>query len=132
MSQNRITVKIEPELQPTRLEDRMDVNAEIKVDVDTRFTKLAIFGIAAMAVGFIAIFLGSILFALNYPDPWYASMADADKWLRSRNAIKAVGVSLAIGIIALLLGASAFFHGRTVLGAGRLDQFATKELEVSH
>lgn len=118
MSENRIRVHIEPELTPTRLEDKRDLNAEINVAVDSHMTGLAIFGLVALVLGVLSALVGLLIFGAQYPSD------------TPRQVIKQVVLFLGAGIVLLFLGTSSFFYGRTVLGSGRLDQFATKELEV--
>lgn len=132
MSDSRINISMDPELEPERLEDRRDLNAQIDVAVDVRLTRLSVFGVVLLAVGIAAVLLGSVVFALNFPHNWYASSTDIAHFDTTRAVIKAVLISFGVGVISLLLGASAFFHGRAVLGSGHLDQFTTEQLEVTH
>ncbi|MEA3190879.1 MAG: hypothetical protein QOD77_1461 [Thermoplasmata archaeon] len=120
MSENRIRVNIQPELTPTRLEDRRDLNAEINVAVDSHMTGLAVFGVVALVLGVLSALVGLVIFGVQYPSA------------APREVIKQAVLFLGSGIVLLFLGTSSFFYGRTVLGSGRLDQFATKELEVMH
>lgn len=126
---NRIRVRVEPELQPVRYEDKMDLNSEIEVGVDTHMKGLGVAGLIAIAVGVLCVLIGAILYTVGYPEPWYANIADAD-WADSRALIERVMLLWGGGVVLLFFGTSAFFYGRTVLGSGRLDQFTTKEMEV--
>ncbi len=126
---NRIRVRLESEMQPVRYEDRMDLNSEIDVGVDTHMKGLGVAGLVAIAVGVLCVLIGSVLFTLGYPQDWYASIA-SDRWGASRALIERVVLFLGGGIVLLFFGTSAFFYGRTVLGSGHLDQFTTKEVEV--
>lgn len=129
MNENRIRVKLEPQLTPVRLEDKMDLHAEIQVAVDSHLTGLAIFGLVSLAVGILAFLAGAFMFAFGYPDPWYASFGSST-WGESRALIKGVVLFAASGVILLFLGTSTFFYGRTVLGSGSLDQFTDSDVEV--
>jgi hypothetical protein len=127
---NRIRVKLEPEMQPVRYEDRMDLNSEIDVGVDTHMKGLGVAGLVAIAAGVLCILVGAIFFILGYPQDWIASISDTGKYAASRALIERVVLFLGFGITLLFFGVSAFFYGRTVLGSGHLDQFSTKEVEV--
>ncbi|MCA1819514.1 MAG: hypothetical protein LC620_05610, partial [Halobacteriales archaeon] len=61
MSENRIRVRVEPELTPTRLEDKMDVNAEIDVGVDTHLKGLGVAGAVCVGVGFVALLAAALM-----------------------------------------------------------------------
>ncbi len=122
--ESRIRVKVDPEFTPSRLEDRRDVNAEIKVDVDAHLRGLAFVGIIFLGLGTLAMLVGALMFALGMPDKLY----DPDL---KNSYVKPMTLSLGGGVIFLLFGASAFFHGRTVVGSGRLDQFTAEGVEVS-
>ena len=125
---NRIRVKVEPEMTPIRLEDRMDLNSEIKVAVGGHLKGLAVFGLAAIAIGTVLVLAGSIYFTLGYPDLYHAT--NGYTVLESHTFMERVVEILAFGIILLFGGTSAFFYGRLVLGSGHLDQFTTQSLEV--
>lgn len=125
---NRIRVRVEPEMTPIRLEDRMDLNSEIKVAVDSHLKGLAVAGLFAITVGTLMVLAGSIYFTLGYPDLYHAS--NGYTILESHTFIERVVEVLAAGVILLFGGTSAFFYGRLVLGSGHLDQFTTQALEV--
>jgi hypothetical protein len=129
VDENRIRVRLESELTPVRLEDKMDLHAEIQVAVDSHLTGLAIFGLVALLVGILAVLVGAIMFALNYPNPWYAAFGSAH-YQESRDLIKRIVLFLAGGIVLIFVGTSTFFYGRTVLGSGSLDQFSDSNVEV--
>lgn len=122
---NRIHLRVEPQLTPVRLEDKMDVNAEIKVAVDASLTGLGVAGIILLGLGSLCVLVGSILLGLGYPSPWYASI-DSASWGESRDLIERVILFFGSGVLLLLLGTSMFFYGRTVLGSGHLDRFNTE------
>jgi hypothetical protein len=127
MTENRIRVKVEPELTPVRLEDKMDVHAEIDVGVESHLKGLGVFGAVLATVGALLIVVAAIMFAFGFPTPWYGSIDDA-----GHNAfVKAVVITAAAGVTFLFVGTSAFFYGRTVLGSGHLDQFATTAVDVA-
>ena len=126
---NRIRVRLQPEMQPVRYEDRMDLNSEIAVGVDTHMKGLSVAGLVAIAVGVLCVLIGSIMLGLGYPETWQSSITDSD-YAESRALIERVMLFLGSGIVLLFFGTSAFFYGRTVLGSGHLDQFTTKEVEV--
>lgn len=128
MSENRIRVKLEDELTPVRREERMDLNAEIKVDVDSHLKGLAVVGLVAIALGTIALLVGAVLFTLGYPDQFKGS--NGVTFEEATGFIERTVLMLTAGIILLLAGTSSFFYGRTVLGSGHVDQFVTKELEI--
>lgn len=128
---NRIRVRLEPEMQPVHYEDRRDLNSEIDVGVETQTKGLGVAGLIAIAVGVVCLIIGAVFFTLGYPEPWYASISDSD-WLESRALVERVYLFLGAGIVLLFFGTSAFFYGRTVLGSGHLDQFTTNEVEVEH
>lgn len=127
-NENRIRVRVNSEMTPTRLEDKMDLNAEIKVDVDSHLKGLAIAGIIAIALGTLAILVGAIMFTLGYPNPYHSGNGYTAQ--DSYSFVERVVEFLAGGIILLFVGTSAFFYGRLVLGSGHLDQFSTKAIEV--
>ncbi len=128
MNENRIRVRLEPEMTPVRLEDKMDLHAEIQVAVNSHLTGLAIFGMVAIAVGVLAMLVGAVYFTSGYPDKYHAtagvSIGD------SHNFIETVVLLTGSGVVLLFFGASAFFYGRTVLGSGSLDQFTDSDVEV--
>lgn len=126
MSENRIRVKVQPELTPVRLEDKMDVNAEIQVGVNTHLRGLGVAGAVCVGVGTLALLVAALMFFFGYPEPWYGPADDAGHTA----FVKAVILVGATGTVLLFFGTSAFFYGRTVLGSGHLDQFATREVEV--
>lgn len=129
MNENRIRLKLEPQLTPVRLEDKMDLHAEIQVAVDSHLTGVAFFGLACLGLGILSLLVGTIMFAFGYPNPWYSSFGQAN-WDESRALIKQVILLCASGIVLLFLGASTFFYGRTVLGSGSLDQFTDSNVQV--
>lgn len=123
-TENRIKVKVEPELTPIRLEDRMDLNSEIKVSVGSHLRGLAVVGLVGIAVGTLLVLVGSIYFTLGYPDQYHALHGYTVD--QSHAFIERVVEILAAGIILLFAGTSSFFYGRLVLGSGHLDQFSTQ------
>jgi len=127
VSENRIRVRVEPELTPVRLEDKMDLNAEIDVGVDSHLKGLGVVGIVAVALGALCLLIGSMMLGFGYPTPFKGSSADAFHNAYAKSTILFVGV----GVLLLFFGTSAFFYGRTVLGSGHLDQFATRDVEVA-
>ncbi|MFO1533195.1 MAG: hypothetical protein ABR562_05800 [Thermoplasmatota archaeon] len=126
MSENRIRVRVEPELTPTRLEDKMDVNAEIDVGVDTHLKGLGVAGAVCVGVGFVALLAAALMFLFGYPTPWYGTAADGEHVAY----VKTVVLLGASAVVFLFFGTSAFFYGRTVLGSGHMDQFATSAVEI--
>lgn len=124
MSENRIKVKVEPEMTPIRLEERMDLNSEIKVSVGSHLKGLAVVGLAAIALGTVLVLAGSIYFTTGYPDLYHAT--GGHTVAESHAFIERVVEVLAAGVILLFGGTSAFFYGRMVLGSGHLDQFSTQ------
>lgn len=128
MSENRIKVKVANDLQPVRREERMDLNAEIKVDVDSHLKGLAVAGLGLIALGTLLVLAGAIMFTMGYPDKFKA--LNGITFEQSTSFIQTIVLLLAAGIISLFVGTSSFFYGRTVLGSGHVDQFVTKELEV--
>lgn len=128
MTENRIKVRVEPEMTPIRLEDRMDLNSEIKVNVGSHLRGLAVVGLLAIALGTLLVLSGSIYFTLGYPDLYHATHGYTVT--ESHTFIERVVEVLAAGVILLFGGTSMFFYGRLVLGSGHLDQFSTQALEV--
>lgn len=124
MSENRIKVKVEPEMTPIRLEERMDLNSEIKVSVGSHLKGLAVVGLGAIALGTVLVLAGSVYFTTGYPDLYHA--AGGHTVAESHAFIERVVEILAAGVILLFGGTSAFFYGRLVLGSGHLDQFSTQ------
>ncbi|MCA1810627.1 MAG: hypothetical protein LC623_01285 [Halobacteriales archaeon] len=124
MTENRIKVKVEPEMTPIRLEDRMDLNSEIKVSVGSHLKGLAVVGLVGIALGTLLVLAGSIYFTTGYPDLYHATHGYTVQ--ESHTFIERVVEVLAAGIILLFGGTSAFFYGRLVLGSGHLDQFSTQ------
>lgn len=119
---NRIHVRMDPELVPVPVEDRrLDVKAEIQVNVQSRLTGLGVVGVVALALGAVAVVAASLLFATGYPDKYHALAGYT--LAKSHAFIETVALVGALGLVLLLWGASAFFYGRNVLGAGRLDSF---------
>ena len=126
VSENRIRVKMQPELTPVRLEEKVDVNAEIDVGVETHLKGLGVVGVVLATLGALGMVLACVLFAFGYPTPWVHDVNDD-----GANAfVKAVVISGALGVALLFVGTSLFFYGRTVLGSGSLDQYATHEVQV--
>jgi hypothetical protein len=125
---NRIRVRVEPELTPIRLNDRMDLNSEIKVAVDSHLKGLAVAGAFAIGVGTLLVLVGCIYFTFGYPNPYHSGNGYTAQ--QSYTFIERVVEILAAGVILLFGGTSAFFYGRLVLGSGHLDQFSTQALEV--
>lgn len=123
MTENRIKVKVEPEMTPIRLEDRMDLNSEIKVSVGSHLKGLAVVGLVGIALGTVLVLVGSIYFTTGYPDLYHATRGYTVA--ESHDFIERVVEILAAGVILLFGGTSAFFYGRLVLGSGHLDQFST-------
>ncbi|MHB8634471.1 MAG: hypothetical protein ACYDBQ_11005 [Thermoplasmatota archaeon] len=123
---NRISVRMEPQLTPVRLEDKMDLNAEIKVAVDSHLTGLGMAGLIGIFAGILALVAGLLTFILSYPERWYAVIGTAD-YDTSRNLIKTVVGLTGAGVVLLFVGTSMFFYGRTVLGSGHLDRFTMEE-----
>jgi hypothetical protein len=124
MTENRIKVKVEPEMTPIRLEDRMDLNSEIKVAVGSHLKGLAVVGLVAIALGTLLVLAGSVYFTLGYPNLYHAWNGYTVQ--ESHTFIERVVEVLAAGVILLFGGTSAFFYGRLVLGSGHLDQFSTQ------
>lgn len=120
---NRISLRMEPQLTPVRLEDKVDVNAEIKVAVDSHLTGLGVGGIACIFLGVLSLLVGMMVFAYAFPEHWRGSADD----LAHYSYVKSVAGLVGLGIVLLFLGTSMFFYGRTVLGSGRLDQFSMQE-----
>jgi len=120
---NRIHVRIDPELMPVR-EGRLDLNAEIAVQVRSRLTPLGIAGVVTIGLGVAALVAGLLVFLATYPEDWYTN---ASGWAQSRRIIERIVLLFSGGIVALFLGTSMFFYGRTVLGAGTLDQFQSQQ-----
>lgn len=118
LDDNRIRVKFQPELTPVRLQDRMDVKAEIDVGVDTHLKGVGVAGAVAAGTGLLAILVALTMLAFGYPYP-------------DLSFVKSVVLLAAAGVILLFLGASAFFYGRTVLGSGHLDEFSTTDVPVA-
>ncbi|HUR60834.1 MAG TPA: hypothetical protein VM286_00525 [Candidatus Thermoplasmatota archaeon] len=127
-SDNRIRVRVEPEMTPIRLEDRMDLNSEIKVAVDSHLKGLAVAGLVAIALGTLLLLVGCIYFTFGYPDLYRGNAPYT--FAEATTFIERVVEALAAGVILLFGGTSAFFYGRLVLGSGHLDQFTTQALEV--
>jgi hypothetical protein len=121
---NRIHVRINPELTPVRAE-QVELNAQIDVAVAARLTPLGTAGVATITLGILAMGVGLVMFLLAYPDAWYAR--NGVSYEASRRTIERIVLMLAGGTIALFLGSSMFFYGRTVLGKGTFDQFQTHE-----
>jgi hypothetical protein len=126
--ENRIRVRMQDELTPVRREERVDLNAEIKVDVDSHLKGLAVAGLAAIGLGTILLLAGAIMFTLGYPETYHGCGGACIP--ESHTFILWVVELLAAGIILLFVGTSSFFYGRTVLGSGHLDQFSTQEIQV--
>jgi hypothetical protein len=124
MTENRIKVKVEQELTPIRLNDRMDLNSEINVAVDSHLKGIAVAGLAAIALGTLLVLAGSIYFTLGYPDLYHATHGYTVQ--ESHTFIERVVETLAAGVVLLFGGTSSFFYGRLVLGSGHLDQFSTQ------
>ncbi len=133
---NRIHVRVQPELTPVRLEDRrMDVNAEIKVQVEHKLSPLGVTGLAVLALALLSVAVGCIQFAVGYPEEWYARFDPGGSGYEdSRAFIERTVLFWGAGVIGLFLGTSMFFHGRTVLGSGSLDRVSLQEqrLEEAH
>ena len=130
MSENRIRVNLQPELTPTRLEDKvdkMDVNAEIDVGVNTHVKGLGMAGIACIVAGALAVLVASVMLAFGYPTPWIGAPDDGGHTA----FVKGVVLTAASGVVLLFFGTSAFFYGRTVLGSGQLDEFTSSNVEVT-
>lgn len=128
MDDNRIRLKMKPELTPVRLEDRMDVKASIDVQVNSNLRGLSVAGLVLMALGLLAMVVGLVMLVIGYPEDWqawgeYEGHADAMDWDESRGLIETVVLSVGAGFTLLLLGSAMFFYGRTVVGKGRLDRF---------
>jgi hypothetical protein len=113
MNENRIKLRVEPEMTPVRMDDKLDLNAEIKVKVDSHLTGLGIFGLVMIAVATVLLLAGSILFSVAFPEKWYAQTVSYDT---SRTIIRAVVLMLGAGVVSLFLGTASYFYGRTVLG----------------
>ncbi len=128
MNENRIRVKLEPQMTPVRLDDKMDLHAQIDVAVDSHLTGLAVFGMVAIALGVLSILIGSVYFVSGYPDKYHATNGVTID--DSHNFIETVILLTGTGVVLLFFGASAFFYGRTVLGSGSLDQFTDSDVEV--
>lgn len=128
MTDNRIKLRMEPELTPVRLEDKVDLDAEIKVAVDSHVTGLGAAGLVVMGLGMLSLVIGTLMFAFGYPE----RMRTPDvTWEQAKAYGKAIALFVGAGVVLLFLGTSMFFYGRTVLGSGRLDQFNLEEpLEV--
>jgi hypothetical protein len=122
MTENRIRVRMDPELTPVRLEDKMDVNTEIRVAVESHLKGLGVAGLVCMALGFLLILVAAVMFAAGYPDKYHASngvsLADSHAF------IETFVLTSAAGFVLFLFGTSSFFYGRTVLGSGHLDDFS--------
>lgn len=127
--EDTIHVRIRPELTPVRTENRINLNAAIDVAVKSRLTGLGIVGVIALAAGVFALLAGALVFMDAYPEKWYAQTVP---WAESRAIIELVVLLFGGGIVALFLGTSMFFYGRTVLGSGELDQFQMQENVEGH
>ena len=126
--ENRIRVRMQDEMTPVRREERIDLNAEIKVDVDSHLKGLAVAGLVAIALGTLLVLVGAIMFTMGYPETFHGCGGTCIE--ESHGMILWVIELLAAGIILLFVGTSSFFYGRTVLGSGHLDQFTTQEIQV--
>lgn len=124
MTSNRITLRLEPELTPVRMDDKLDLNAEIKVKVDSHLTGLGVFGLILVGIGTVLLLTGAFLFWWAWPDQWNAETVS---YARSRQLVEAVVLLIGAGLTALFFGTSSFFYGRTVLGSGSLDAFQMQE-----
>src|SRR5688572_24318389 len=124
MSDNRIRLRVEPELTPLRMEDRLDLNAEIKVKVDSHLSGLGIFGLVLIGLATLLLVIGLIIFTSAFPDKWYAESVSYE---RSREIIQTVVLLLGAGVVFFFLGTSTYFYGRMVLGSGSLDAFQMQE-----
>ncbi len=120
---NRIRLKVQQEATPISLQDQVDLKAQIKVDVETHLTGLGMGGVIALALGAIALVVGSVVFLSVYPDQWYGDASDMTHY----RYVRTVELSWGAGIILLLLGTAMFFYGRTVLGSGGLQQLESIE-----
>lgn len=125
-SENRIKLRVQQEPTPISLQDQVDLKAKIKVEVETHLTGLGMGGVVVLAIGAICVVLGCILFAAVYPDNGWSGPAQPFSD-RHYDIVRGVVLLLAVGIIALMLGTSMFFYGRTVLGSGGLEQFESEE-----
>ena len=126
MDDNRIKVKLQPELTPVRLEDRIDLKAAIDVHVESNLKGISRVGLVVAGLGLLSLVGGCVLFGLNYPDPWYDGTAEAHR------VIEMVVVAASLGIILLFLGTTMFFYGRSVIGKGRLDNFSMQQAIEPH
>ena len=125
---NRIRLRTEPEMTPVRLEDKIDMDAEIKVAVDSHLTGLGVAGLVALGLGLLGLLVGALMFAFGYPQ----RMRTPDvTWEEAKAFTRNIALLFGTGVVLLFLGTSMFFYGRTVLGSGRLDSFNLEEpLEV--
>jgi hypothetical protein len=128
VNENRIRVTMQPEMTPVRLEDKVDVNAEIDVGVESHLRGLGVAGAVCVALGALAILVASMMFAFGYPTPWRGDINDS---FHNAYVLSVIEIAAA-GVILLFFGTTAFFYGRTVLGSGALDQYATHEVQVDH
>lgn len=116
MSENRLRLEVRDDWDVE--ESDIDVDLEVAMNVHSRLTKLAWAGIVGLTLGAILVFLGAVFFILGYPEKWYAFNGDLNA---SREHVRFVVVSLALGTTAMLLGASAFFVGRRTQATGQSD-----------
>lgn len=118
VDENRIRVNLQPELTPTRHEDRVDVTAAVDVGVQTHLKGWGVVGAVCLGLGLVAMLVALVMFSFG-GFPMHV------------NFVKTVVLLASAGVVLLFFGTSAFFFGRTVLGSGRVDQYATREVEVS-
>lgn len=124
--ENRIRLKVQQEATPISLQDQVDLKAQIKVDVETHLTGLGMAGVIALALGALAIVIGSIVLAATYPDNGWSGPAQpfTDPHY---DVVRAVVLLIGVGLTLLMLGTAMFFYGRTVLGSGGLQQLESIE-----
>ncbi|MGB1586159.1 MAG: hypothetical protein ACPHID_03840 [Thermoplasmatota archaeon] len=116
MSENHLRLEVREDWDVQ--ESDVDVDLEVAMDVRGHLTKLAWAGIVGLALGAILVFIGAVFFILGYPERWYAFNGDL---AASREHVRFVVTTMALGATSMLLGASAFFVGRRTQATGQSD-----------
>lgn len=123
MSESHLRLEVRDEWETD--EHDVEVGLQVALDVQSHLTALAWTGIVSLALGAILATIAAVEFILGYPDDWYALDGNL---AASRQHIRFIVIAAALGMTAMMLGASMYFVGRRTQGSGRSD---TLRLEAS-
>lgn len=125
---HRIRIDVRDDYQATD-ERQVAVEADLGVQMEDKPTIWSRLGVIGIILGGLSIVLGCLIYIAGYPERWYA--LDGVTIAESKQYVKAIVLTLGVGLMLLLEGTALYFFGRHVNGKGRLRHLRLGEtLEV--